>query len=193
MFEWDAGVRNQDSEFADLDNECEETYTTLLEEKQASRSDLSDKKGQVEQKLEERKRGLAERSRTSKLWLTYMKMVKVARMLILADRLGSWSRGLSAVGECLPTFGAAGHFNYLKSAYMYLQNMSNLETRNPEVFQKFQEGFHVIHRTDQCCAGLGADLVTSPDFNHHAFTTSEQHKDKYRSKNDQRQFRLKEA
>ncbi|PIK52555.1 hypothetical protein BSL78_10545 [Apostichopus japonicus] len=211
-------IMDQDSEFADLVNECEETYTTLLEGKQASRSDLSDKKVKVKQKLEERKRGLAERSRTSKLWLTYMKMVKVARMLILADRLGSWSRHLSAVGECLSIFGAAGHFNYLKSAYMYLQNMSNLETRNPEVFRKFQEGFHVIRRTEQCCAGLGADLVieqtlmrslkstgglirgsgmteeqrtlwtmSSPvcseynialqDFNHHAFTTSEQHKD----------------
>ncbi|PIK34366.1 hypothetical protein BSL78_28814 [Apostichopus japonicus] len=152
-------IMDQDSEFADLVNECEEIYTTLLEGKQASRSDLSEKKVIVEQKLQERKRGLAERSRTSKLWLTYMKMVRVARMLILADRLGSWSRHLSAVGECLPIFGAAGHFNYLKSAYMYLQNMSNLETRNPEVFRKFQEGFHVIRRTDQCWAGLGADLV----------------------------------
>ena len=100
-----------------------------------------------------------ERSRTSKLWLSYQKMVKVVRSLVMADRKGSWTTHLWAIAECLPIFAAAGHFNYLKSAYLYLQNMKDLETRNPVVFQKFQEGFHVIRRTNKFWAGLGADLV----------------------------------
>ena len=86
-------------------------------------------------------------------------MVKVARMFVLADRTGSLSTHLLAIAECLPMFAAAGHFNYLKSAYLYLQSMKDLETRNPAVFRKFQYRFYVIRRTDQFWAGLGADLV----------------------------------
>jgi len=56
-------------------------------------------------------------------------------------------------------FAAAGHFNYLKSAYLYLQSMKDLEARDPTVFRYFQDGFHVIRRTDTFWAGLGADLV----------------------------------
>jgi hypothetical protein len=41
-------------------------------------------------------------------------------------------------------FAAAGHFNYLKSAYLYLQTMINLETTHPLLFRKFEQGFHVI-------------------------------------------------
>jgi hypothetical protein len=44
-------------------------------------------------------------------------MLKVARSLINADRTGSWSMHLCAVLSCLPVFAAAGHYNYLKSAY----------------------------------------------------------------------------
>ena len=94
--------------------------------------------------LKEVKSDYVETSRTSMLWLSYQKVVKVVRSLVMADRKRYWSTHLWAIAECLPIFAAAGHFNYLKSAYLYLQNMKDLETRNPVVFQKFQEGFHVI-------------------------------------------------
>ena len=85
-------------------------------------------------------------------------MVEMARKLIKADRTGSWLMHLQAVSNCLPVFAAAGHFNYLRSAHYYLQQMSDLET-HPDVHQKFLDGFHVVHRSNQCWAGLSSDLI----------------------------------
>ena len=65
---------------------------------------------------------------------------------------------LHAISECLPIFAAAGHVNYLKSAYLYIQKMVMLEKDNPVVFQKFVDVLHVIRRTHQHWA-LGSDLV----------------------------------
>jgi len=113
----------------------------------------------LEEALDLRKNELSAQSRTAKLWLSYMHMVKNARKLVIADRTGSWEMHLAAVADCLPMFAAAGHFNYVKSAYLYLQNMKDLELKDPEVYRKFQEGYHVVRRTDKFWAGLGCDLV----------------------------------
>ena len=61
-------------------------------------------------------------------------MVEVVQELIEADRTGSWQMHLHAISECLLIFAAAGHANYLKSGYMYLQNMNKLQTSNNVVF-----------------------------------------------------------
>lgn len=105
------------------------------------------------------KNELSVQSRPSKLWVSYMDMVKIVRMLVMADRMGSWEMQRVAVADCLPLFAAAGHFNYVKSAYHCLQNMEDLESRDPEVFRKFQEGYHVICHTDKFWAAFGCDLV----------------------------------
>jgi hypothetical protein len=104
---------------------------------------------------------LSEASKTSDLWLCYQRMVGIAQALILikADRTGSWYDHLKAVSDCLPIFAAAGHFNYLKSAYFYLQTMNELESKHPLVLRAFELGRHVIRRSDQYWAGLGSDLV----------------------------------
>jgi len=86
-------------------------------------------------------------------------MVGMARMLIKADRAGSWLMHLQAVSNCLTVFAAAGHFSYLRSAHYYLQQMSNLEEKHPNVYRKFLRGFHVALRSKQCWAGLSSDLV----------------------------------
>ena len=86
-------------------------------------------------------------------------MLKVARALITADRIGSWTLHLEAFSACLPIFAAAGHFNYLKSAYLYVQEMSNLHIKNPDVLSKFEKGYHIIRRSNNVWAGLGSDLV----------------------------------
>ena len=59
----------------------------------------------------------------------------------------------------LPYFAAAGHNLYAKSAYLYLQNMQKLEGDHPVVFKQFQEGHHVVRRSDRYWAGLSTDLV----------------------------------
>ncbi len=110
--------------------------------------------------LDQMKAKLYNRSKTSQLWINYQKMLQIARSLIKADRTGSWLMHLSAVADCLPIFAAAGHYNYLRSAYYYyVQEMSGLEIKHPDVFRKFTNGFHVIRRSNQFWAGLSSDLV----------------------------------
>ena len=86
-------------------------------------------------------------------------MLEVAQELIEADHAGSWEMHLHAVSEFLPIFAAAGHGNYLKSGYLYLQKMSKLEFKHPDIYQKFINGFHVVRRSNHYLAGLGSDLV----------------------------------
>lgn len=113
----------------------------------------------IKKKIEEKRGELASRSKTSSLWLHYMDMIRVARALIQADRTGSWNDHLGAISAALPIFAATGHFNYLKSAYLYLQQMMQLQDKHPDVHQIFMRGNHVIRRTNQGWAGMGCDLV----------------------------------
>lgn len=119
----------------------------------------SDCIGTIADRLKSKECELSSHSKTSKLWLNYQQMLGVARELIKADRTGSWKMHLHAISDCLPIFAAAGHPNYLKSGYLYLQKMNSLETENPSVYQKFMNGFHVIRRSNQYWAGLSSDLV----------------------------------
>lgn len=113
----------------------------------------------IDTALETKKNHLQSSSRTSKLWLEYQRMVMTVRMLIEADRTNSWDLHLYAMREILPIVAAAGHVNYLKSLYLYLQNMFNLSSKNAKVHKLFQEGKFVIRRSDQFWGGLGSDLV----------------------------------
>ena len=59
----------------------------------------------------------------------------------------------------LPYFAAAGHNLYTKSAYLYLQKMTELKKDHPDVYKNFMEGSFVLRRTDRYWAGLSSDLV----------------------------------
>ena len=85
-------------------------------------------------------------------------MVGMARMLIKANRTGSWLMHLQAVSNCLTVF-AALQLPAICSLLLYLQQMSNLEEKHPYVYRKFLDGFHVVRRSNQCWAGLSSDLV----------------------------------
>ena len=59
----------------------------------------------------------------------------------------------------LPFLAAAGLNNYAKSLHLYLHNMQNLQETHPEVYRHFEEGYHVIRRSDRYWAGLSADMI----------------------------------
>ena len=42
---------------------------------------------------------------------------------------------------------------------MYLKNMKQLKTSNPDVYDNFQNGSHIIRRSEKFWAGLLSDLV----------------------------------
>ena len=66
-------------------------------------------------------------SRTAKLWLTYMDYIYTLKLFIRAERVVNWNMHIIAVGRMLNLFAATGHFNYAKSAHMYLQLMLELQ------------------------------------------------------------------
>ena len=153
-----AKIMEDDPGFQDQVEELERLY--MLMETGASDLDSllkSDCIRMIDETVSLKKDELAGTSKTSKLWVNYKRMVGIARALVAADRMGSWEMHLSAISTCLPIFAAAGHPNYLKSARLYLQKMHALEDDNPEVYQKFQSGLHVIRRSSQY--GLSLALI----------------------------------
>ena len=97
--------------------------------------------------------------RTTKLWLQYLEMVEILLSFIKSDRTGNWQLHLKKGQAMLPFLAAAGHNNYAKSLHLYLQNMRNLQETHPEVYRHFEEGYHVIRRSDRYWAGLSADMI----------------------------------
>jgi 5'-3' exonuclease len=153
-------VVDEDLHFGSLIDETEEMYTSLLKGENTLESLVaSTAVARITETLNKKKAEFSAQSKTSQLWLGYQRMLHTARALIKSDRTGSWLNHLCAVSDALPIFAAAGHYNYLKSAYLYVQDMTDLESKHPEVYRKFQEGYHVIRRTNQFWAGLGCDLV----------------------------------
>lgn len=131
-------IAGDNPQFASLVDQSEEMYCSLLAGQTSLESVVtSDTMVKINAELNKRKTEVHAKSKTSQLWLNYQKMLAVARALIMADRTGSWLLHLGAVSDSLPIFAAAGHYNYLKSAHFYVQEMAQLEIRHPDVFCKF--------------------------------------------------------
>ncbi|KAK3092092.1 hypothetical protein FSP39_025112 [Pinctada imbricata] len=109
-------------------------------------------------KLEEEKKSL-ETKRTAKLWLQYLDMVHLLMKFIEAERTGNWKLHQKTISMMLPYLAAASHNLYLKSAYLYLSDMQQLESKHPEIYAFFEAGHHVIRRSDRFWAGLSSDIV----------------------------------
>ena len=110
------------------------------------------------QEIKIRKSSLRD-SRTACLWFQYMDMIDSLKQFIKAERTGNWELHLKVMKDMLPFFAAAGHNLYLKSGYIYLQQMTELQKTNPEVYHHFTMGNHVVRRTEKFWAGLSTDLV----------------------------------
>ncbi len=109
-------------------------------------------------KLEDRKKSMI-KHRTPQLWFQYMEMVDILCKFIKAERTGNWKLHLQAVYDMLPYLAASGHNLYAKSIHIYLQQMSKLHEEHPKVYQHFENGLHVVRRSDRFWAGLSSDLV----------------------------------
>ena len=95
-----------------------------------------------------------------KLWLTYMDYIDTLKFFIRAKRVGNWNMHIIAVGCMLKLFAATGHFNYAKSARMYLQLMLEIPAGLPWLYEQFTEqGYHTVRRSDRYWAGSWTDLT----------------------------------
>ena len=63
--------------------------------------------------LEEKKSILANKSRTAKLWITYIKYIQVCHNFIWASRTGDWHLHLHSASQMMNLFAATGHITML--------------------------------------------------------------------------------
>ena len=141
-------------------SELEPIYNDATEGKKET-SEIEDNNvlHEISSRIEEAKKTLANESRTSKLWMGYLRIIDIITKYIRADRLGIWDLHLETIQESLPIFAAAGHFNYVKSSYLYLQTMLDFAAKNSKVFQYFKSGGFVVRRSERHWAGLACDLT----------------------------------
>ena len=100
-------------------------------------------------------------SKTALLWTEYIKQVSLVRLVIRAERCGSWDLHVDTVKRMLPYFHAAGHLQYAKSAHLYVQQMCDLQqVMNPDEYEQYtQQGYFTVRRTDRFWSGLWTDMT----------------------------------
>ena len=96
-------------------------------------------------------------SRTAKLWLHFMKMMDILRMCLKRERMGIWALHIQAMYDMMPYLVASGHNLYTKCIHVYLQQMHKLHETHPEVSRHFDQGLHVVRRSDRFW--VGASLI----------------------------------
>ena len=72
---------------------------------------------------------VGKKSRTGKLWMEYVKMIRVLLQFIRAERCGDWDMHLYCIAQMIPVLHAGGHTAYAKSKRLYLDQMRRLPTR----------------------------------------------------------------
>ena len=112
----------------ETDNTKEEMLTILFSSLKSGEVEIDDVINtdvicEISNKFETEKINLKNASKTAMLWLGYQEMITILRELLRAERLGIWDHHLNMIRNILPIFAAAGHHNYIKSAYLYLQNI----------------------------------------------------------------------
>ena len=89
--------------------------------------------------------------RTWKLWMQYIRQVRVLLLFIWVERTGNWDLHLYAVSEMIPILHAAAHLAYAKSAWPYLDTMKTLsEIMTEAQFRTLTEdGYFTIKSKDE--------------------------------------------
>lgn len=107
--------------------------------------------------------GRANRSRTTCLWLDCLiKPVFIMMLFVRVEREGNWPLHLWAAESMLQYFFSAGHWNYLRSALVYLNQMSNL----PKDLLKsmMESGNFVMRHQKGLWNGMWSDMFIETTF-----------------------------
>ena len=86
-------------------------------------------------------------------------IVNNVKQFIRAGRTGNWQNYLMVVRQILNLFSATAHFQYAKSARLYLQLMDEPPIDFPWLYNLFQQGYYTIRKSDRFCSGLLIDLA----------------------------------
>ena len=91
---------------------------------------------------------LSENSRIAKLFIQYIHYINIVKQFIRAGHTGNWQNYLMVVCQILNLFSAAAHFQYAKSARLYLQLMDEPPIDFPWLYNLFQQDYETIRRSD---------------------------------------------
>lgn len=93
---------------------------------------------------------LAAESRTGKLWIVYLKMVRLILLFLRAERTGDWELHLFCINAMIPLFHSGGHVAYAKCARLYHNQMTKLSTIMDETQHTTYttSGYWTIRRSD---------------------------------------------
>ncbi|GFT02706.1 uncharacterized protein TNCV_829721 [Trichonephila clavipes] len=101
---------------------------------------------------------LENKNKTSKLWITYFRMVTILKNFIAADGMGDCNLHLHSIEIMIPLFHASGCFPYAKASQIYLQDMKELHDKmNSSEFKIFSEGYFTSGPSDVFCSGIASD------------------------------------
>ena len=106
----------------------------------------------------EKEARLSATSRTSKLWFSYLRYINVVQMFIEAERTHNWLQHVHATKLMLNLYAATGHNNYAKTCRLYLQSISTLEDKYPDIHEQLLKGNHTVRRTEKPWSGIWTDL-----------------------------------
>ena len=101
----------------------------------------------------------SEKSRTAKLWLSYIDYVNITKEFIVAERSCNWYLHVQAINKMQNLFAATGHRNYAKCSRIYIQEINDWIASNEWLRKHFKEGRHAMRRSNRFWAGIWSDLV----------------------------------
>lgn len=78
--------------------------------------------------------------------------------------LGMFKLNNETLLRMIAFFAASGHNSYTKATHVFSQDMINLKTINPTIYDFFDEGNFVTRRTERFWAGLPDDLIIEQVF-----------------------------
>ena len=101
----------------------------------------------------------SKKSRTAKLWLSYIDYVKIVKEFIVAERSCNWYLHIQTISKMKNLFASTGHRNYAKCTRIYVQEMNDWMGSNEWLRNQFEAGRHAVRRSNRFRAGIWSDLV----------------------------------
>lgn len=153
------------SECADLEEIRDELQQLVNDALEGTKSPLSLVESNILQHvhnfISQKQKSIENSGPTAKLWIQYLRMVKLIRLFLRAERTANWELHLYCVAEMIPYLHAAGHFQYAKYAHLYLQQMEELDSKMPpEEFSKLvSDGHYTIRRTSEFWSCISTDMA----------------------------------
>ena len=87
------------------------------------------------------------RSKTCQLWDRYLNMVSLLLDYVAAERDSKVDLHIETFAEMLFYDFVCNHQNYTRWGTVYMAEMRILQEEHPDIFEKFREGKHTIHRS----------------------------------------------